>query len=231
MKILHGSDFHYSRDNQEPALLSLRTFYEYGRDNGVDLYVIAGDLFDRAVQNTESSGFPQLVKVIQDMMNVAPVVAVQGTPTHDIAGCYEALQEIDGQYSFTLLDPKTTYSLHKDGQMGFLSEKAQLLVLGCPEPSKEWFLADKSLGCDEATQAVKEGMRQMLLGWGAIRKQYADIPCLFVYHGSVEGASMCNGQVLPMGELAIGRDDLALVGADYYALGHIHKAQGMGPYA
>ena len=55
MKILHSADFHYSRDNQEPALLSLRTFYEYGRDNGVDLYVIAGDLFDRAVQNTDNS--------------------------------------------------------------------------------------------------------------------------------------------------------------------------------
>jgi len=218
MKILHSADFHYSRDNQEPALLSLRTFYEYGRDNGVDLFVIAGDLFDRAVQNTESSGFPQLVKVIQDMMNIAPVVAVQGTPTHDIAGCYEALQEIQAEYSFTLLDPSLVYTAIVPG----------LLVLGCPEPSKEWFLAGKSLGRDEATQAVKEGMRQMLLGCGAIRKQYADIPCLFVYHGSVEGASMCNGQTLPMGELAIGRDDLALVGADYYALGHIHQAQQIG---
>ena len=231
MKILHSADFHYSRDNQEPALLSLRTFYEYGRDNGVDLFAIAGDLFDRAVQNTESSGFPQLVKVIQEMMNIAPVVAVQGTPTHDIAGCYEALQEIQAQHSFTLLSPHQHYLLSQVDVWpaeDLEDDEPRLLILGCPEPSKEWFLKDKSLGRDEATQAVKEGMRQMLLGWGAIRKQYADIPCLFVYHGSVEGASMCNGQTLPMGELAIGRDDLALVGADYYALGHIHKAQQIG---
>lgn len=229
MKILHSSDFHYSRDNQEPALLSLRTFYEYGKDNGVDLWIIAGDLFDRAVQNTDSSGFPQLIRIIQNMMNLAPVVAVQGTPTHDIEGCYEALQEISAKHDFVLLDPQQPYFLNADGEIwtGKVSGP-HLLVLGCPEPSKEWFLKDKSLGRDEATQAVKEGMRQMLLGWGAIRKQYADIPCLFVGHFSIEGASMCNGQILPMGELAIGRDDLALVGADYYALGHIHKAQQIG---
>ena len=231
MKILHSADFHYSRDNQESALLSLRTFYEYGRDNGVDLYVIAGDLFDRAVQNTDNSGFPQLIRVIQDMMNVAPVVAVQGTPTHDIEGCYEALQEIQAQHSFTLLSPHQHYLLSQVDVWpaeDLEDDEPRLLILGCPEPSKEWFLKDKSLGRDEAIQAVKEGMRQMLLGWGAIRKQYADIPCLFVYHGSVEGASMCNGQTLPMGELAIGRDDLAMVGADYYALGHIHIAQQIG---
>ena len=225
MKILHTADIHYSRDNQDPALLSLRAFYEHGKDNGVDLWVIAGDLFDRAVQNTESSGFPELVRVIQNMMNIAPVVAVQGTPTHDIAGCYDALEEINAEYSFTVLDPGEVFFLGNDGEVGIDTADPRLLILGCPEPSKEWFLKDKSLVRDEATQAVKDGMRQLLLGMGAVRKQYADIPCLFVYHGSVEGASMCNGQTLPMGELAIGREDLALVGADYYALGHIHKAQ------
>lgn len=237
MKILHSSDFHYSRDNQEPVLKSLRTFYEYGRDNGVDLFVIAGDLFDRAVQNTDRSGFPQLIKVIQNMMNVAPVVAVCGTPTHDIAGCYEALQEISAKYQFILLDAGKTTLLTAEGKLlstegcepgARWDENDKLFILGCGEPSKEWFLKDKSLGRDEATQAVIQGMRDILLGFGAIRKNYPDIPCLFVYHGSIEGASMCNGQILPMGELAIGRDDLALVGADYYALGHIHKSQQIG---
>ncbi len=229
MKIIHGSDFHYSRDTQAPALKSLQTFYEYGRDNGVDLWCIAGDLFDRAVQNTESSGFPALVRVIQDMMNIAPVVAVQGTPTHDIPGCYEALQEINAEYPFVLLDPNVLCFLGPEGWIHYERiGNPQLLILGCPEPSKEWFLKDKSLGRDEATQAVRDGMRELLLGFGAVRKQYPEIQCLLVYHGSVEGASLCNGQTLPMGELAIGRDDLALVGADYYALGHIHKAQQIG---
>ncbi|KKL66916.1 hypothetical protein LCGC14_2140220, partial [marine sediment metagenome] len=194
--------------------------------------MIAGDLFDRAVQNTASSGFPLLVEVLQKMMNIAPIVAVTGTPTHDIDGCYKALQEINAEYSFTLIDPGKKYWLDNFGQFGSIGDhdlpEAQLLVLGCPEPSKEWFLRDKQIGKDESTQAVIDGMRQMLLGWGAIRREYAEIPCLFVYHGNVEGATLQNNQILPAGGISIGRDDLALVGADYYALGHIHLGQRIG---
>ena len=86
IKALHSADFHFSRDNQIPALSSLETFAETGEVQDVALYVIAGDLFDRAIQNTASSGLPELQRVIQRMMNQAPVVAVTGTPTHDIEG-------------------------------------------------------------------------------------------------------------------------------------------------
>ena len=229
VRILATADVHFDRENQVQALASLQALYQHGRDNGVDLWVIAGDLFNRAVPNTGAAGFPLLVAELQRMMNIAPVVAVRGTPTHDIDGCYEALQEINAEFGFTVLDPRRSCFLGTDGEVGEDTDEPRLLILGCGEPSKEWFLADKEgLGREEATQAVKDGMRQLLLGLGATRKQYAELPCLMVYHGAIEGASLCNGQTLRPGELAIGRDDLALVGADYYALGHIHLAQQVG---
>jgi len=228
LRILHTADVHFEREHQEQALASLEALYAHGRDDGVDLWAIAGDLFGRAVANTAAAGFPRLVAILQRMLDLAPIVAVRGTPTHDIDGCYEALQEIKARFRFTLLGPRESSFLGPDGDVGG-DAGARLLILGCPEPSKEWFLRDKEgLGRDEATQAVKDGMRQLLLGLGAIRKQYAALPCLMVYHGAVEGASLCNGQTLRPGELAIGREDLTLVGADYYALGHIHLAQQVG---
>lgn len=240
LKIVHSADIHFDRENQESALKSLNYLYEYGENQGVDLWVIAGDLFNRAVQNTESSGFPDLVRVMQKIMNIAPVVAVRGTPTHDIQGCYDALQEINAEYGFTLISPHADcYFLGDDGAIyadiwsakePIEGRKAELLILGCPEPSKEWFLRDKRMGREEANQAVIDGMKGMLLGWAAIRKQYPDIPCLFVYHGNIVGATLQNNQILPPGDIAIGRDDLALVGADYYALGHIHLAQQIGEF-
>ncbi|KKL15544.1 hypothetical protein LCGC14_2504530, partial [marine sediment metagenome] len=213
MKILHTADIHFSRENQVPALKSLNYLYEYGESQGVDLWVIAGDLFDRAVQNTASSGFPLLVEVLQKMMNIAPVVAVRGTPTHDIDGCYITLAEINAEYSFTLIDPGQKYWMDEGGdiyqpQSGVPPVTARLLILGCGEPTKEWFLRDKQIGKDETNQAIIDGMRQMLLGWGAIRKEYPEIPCLFVYHGNVIGATLQNNQILPAGDIAIGRDDL-----------------------
>jgi exonuclease SbcC len=234
IKLVHSADFHFSRENQIPALQSLKTFANTGIEQDVDLFVIAGDLFDRAVQNTASSGLPELQRVIQRMMDHAPVVAVTGTPTHDIPGAYEVLTETNAEHKFTLLYPGVIYFLknkvihahdHSDGK----PTNAELLIFGCPEPSKEWFLSGRNgLSRDEATQAVIKGMRDIFLGFAATRKEYSDIPCLMVYHGEVSGASMCNGQTLPQGGIAVGRDDLAMVNADYYAFGHIHLAQQIG---
>lgn len=231
IKILHSGDFHYSRENQEKALLSLKTFYEKGREEKIDLFVIAGDLFDRALNNTESSGFPDLIHIIQQMMNVAPVVTVYGTKTHDLPGCYESFKEIDAEHNFTILQPGEAYFL--DGFNGvvhknYIDDQARLLILGIPEPSKEQFLKDKQIGKEEGNEAIKEGMRALLLGLAAVKKNYPHIPSLLVYHGAISGSSLCNSQVLPAGGIQIGEDDLALVGADYYALGHIHLAQQIG---
>lgn len=240
IRILHVSDVHFEREHQELALASLEALLQHGVQHGVDLWAIAGDLFGRAVANTAAAGFPALVAILQRMLELAPIVAVRGTPTHDIDGCYEALHQIKAKHSLVVIDPRIWSPpvawLCEDGSIQAEIYSAEspvseghtprLMILGCGEPGKEWFLAGKEgLGRDEATQAVQDGMRQLLLGLGAIRRQYAEIPAIFLYHGSVEGASLCNGQVLRPGELAIGRDDLALVGADYVALGHIHLAQ------
>jgi DNA repair exonuclease SbcCD nuclease subunit len=231
IKAIHFADVHYSRENKEKALLSLETVCEKGEKEAVDLFILSGDLFDRPVNDSTSSGFPALVKVIQRMMNIAPVVAVYGTPTHDTPGCYEAFQEIEAEHNFTILQPGKAYFLdsfngvvHRD----YIEDQARLLILGCPEPSKEWFLRDKQLGKAESDEAIKEGMRELMIGSGSYRKNSPDIPSLFVYHGSVAGASILQSQVLPPGGIQIGREDLALVGADYYALGHIHYGQQVG---
>jgi exonuclease SbcC len=230
LKFIHTADIHFSRENQEKALASLKTVCETAEREKVDLIIIAGDLFDRPVQNTDSAGFPALFAVIQHMMNIAPVVAVRGTPTHDAPGCYEPFQKIEAIYRFTMLEPSQPYFLAHEGERDFVSadpwsKDDSLLIFGIPELGKEWFLKDRQLGKDEANEEIKRGMRQLLLGLAARRAEHPDIPCVLVYHGAIAGASLSANQILPAGGIQIGRDDLALVGADYYALGHIHMAQ------
>jgi exonuclease SbcC len=227
MKIIHLSDIHYSRENQERALASLKTVCETGEKEGVDLYVIAGDLFDRPVNNTSSSGFPDLIGVIQRMMNKAPVVAVKGTPTHDTEGCYKPFTKIEARYPFIILDPAKPYFLENFGIKEERNEHTRLLILGCGEPQKTWFLKDRQLGKEESNEAIKGGMKELFIGVDAIRKDNPDIPCLFVYHGTVAGASISENQVMPPGGIQVGREDLAMIGADYYALGHIHLGQSI----
>ncbi len=242
LKILHSADFHFDREHQEPSLASLEAFLAFGREQRVDLWVLAGDLFNRAVQNTGSSGFPRLIRLLQAMMNIAPIVAVRGTPTHDLPGCYESLQQIHAAHRFTLLDSRDRLAfLTAAGEVesvprreeGPLPPQARLLILGCPEPSPDWLpaAADGAGGGPAGPPAaglgtgMAEGMRRLLREWGAWRRRNADLPCLFVFHGLVSGATLQNGQIVGRGEVAIGRRDLAAVGADYYALGHVHLAQ------
>ncbi|KKK88359.1 hypothetical protein LCGC14_2743960, partial [marine sediment metagenome] len=97
-----------------------------------------------------------------------------------------------------------------------------------PELSKEHFLKDKQMGKTESDEAIKTGMQKLLLGMAATRKQYPDIPCLLVAHGAIAGAKISQHQILPPGGMQIGRDDLAMVGADYISLGHYHLAQQIG---
>ena len=238
MKILHTADVHYPPlgDGKDAALKSLEVFRKTGEKENVDLFVIAGDLFDRAVPNTGKAGLPELYNMITSLLNIAPIVVVEGTPTHDIPGCYDIFRNIKARHSLTILKPGKEYWLKRgfdvaegSGKQPIpISQSMDLLILGCPEPSKNWLLANrKALGPKESQQAMVDEMRKLLLGLGAIRKSFPKIPCLFVYHGSVSGASMCNGQILS-NNTEIGRDDLALVGADYYALGHIHLAQEIG---
>ncbi|HEA66042.1 MAG TPA: hypothetical protein ENI07_04365, partial [Desulfobacterales bacterium] len=60
IKIAATADIHFSRENQDKAIYSLEAFLTKGGEEKVDLFSIAGDLFDKAVNNTANSGFPHL---------------------------------------------------------------------------------------------------------------------------------------------------------------------------
>ena len=214
MKILHFADAHFDATTADRALASLAVVAEAGAREQVSAFVLAGDLFNRGVVNSSAARLPDLLAAIGRLLDIAPVLAVSGTPTHDVAGCYAPLQVIEGRkHLFTLLSP---------GGQAVING---CLFLGLPEPSKEWLLAGgNGLSAEESAERVKAELRKILLGMGAIRAAHPELPAVMLYHGAIEGATLANGQLLE-GGIALGREDLALVGADYYAMGHVHLAQ------
>ncbi|HXK36399.1 MAG TPA: metallophosphoesterase, partial [Candidatus Paceibacterota bacterium] len=230
MKIIHFSDFHFDATTADRALASLAVVAETGEREKVSAFVLAGDLFNRGIQNSAAGRLPELLAAIGRLLDIAPVVAVSGTPTHDLPGCYDALTKLWGKedHNFVMLQPGKAY--YKDTfndciHDHFIEGQTDLMFLGLPEPSKSWLLAGSNgLSAEESAERVKTELRKILLGMGAIRAEHPEIPAVMLYHGAVEGATLANGQLLE-GGIALGRDDLALVGADYYALGHVHLAQ------
>ncbi len=235
IRIAATADLHYRPKNAEEVFASLDTLERESRERQVDLASISGDLFHSAVLATGDARYPEFVERIRRLADVAPVVMIYGTPSHDIAGSLDVFTRLKAQHGITVLQPGSPYFLADDGHVegGEWSEEspvsrgtAVLQIFGIPEPHKGWLLAGQpATGPAETAEAMRTAMRSLLLGYAAQRKQHPDLPCLVLYHGQIRGATMDNGQVV---ENAIGRDDLAMIGADYYALGDIHAPQQIG---
>ena len=91
MRFIHAADIHFSPRNPEPALMSLAKIAEVAREREVDLIIVAGDLFDAPIRNSDADSMPKLLDACGALLDAAPVVSVQGTPSHDAPGSYEPI--------------------------------------------------------------------------------------------------------------------------------------------
>jgi len=239
MRILHSADLHANKPRWPEVEASINTMRDDGLKNGCDLYVIAGDLADGPMQDSERDCFDALCRKLQALADIAPVAIIYGTPSHDAPGSLEVLERLQAENQIIILRPGVGYLL--TAQYGIVSipvddpdarcdEDDRLLLFGVPEPNKKWLLAEAgATGKESSDAAVRDAMRALLLGLGGIRRQHSDLPCLLMYHGQVSGARSGTGFGVESGTgLAVSRDDLAAVGADYYALGDIHEPQQIG---
>ena len=238
MKLLHLADLHGNRERADDLLKSLSVARRAAQ--GVDLIAIAGDTWDATMQNTEGSRFPEIVEAIRALADVAPVVMIYGTPTHDVAGSLEIFRTLSSKFGITILEPGKAYALaeiHK-GSLEVCNLDPNFcttapgymkgILFGVPEPSKRWIMPlVESKDAAEAT--VRDGLRSLFTGLGSIRRQYPTLPCVMLYHGQVGGARLQNGDILDNGSgIRPSVDDLAAVCADYIAMGDIHEPQQVG---
>ncbi len=235
MKILHTSDIHCCKEHERDVMISLREINASIEKHDVDLIAVAGDWWDATVQNSEQGGLDRFLGVLQSMANKVPVVMVEGTPSHDVDGSLNVIKRLQSENGITVLEPGVPYILNwgkvspADKIPTACRLNNQLLILGIPEPRKKHLLANGTTGKDATEEAVRDAMRLLCFQLAAIRKEYADLPCLVVYHGEVAGTTLQNDQTIERGTgIAITIDDLASIGADYVALGHIHKPQQVG---
>ena len=231
IRIAHLADLHFRKERLSDITLALDAFESQAKDQRVDLIAIAGDIWDGAIQNTAGSAFPIFAERIRRLADIAPVVMIYGTPSHDTEGSLEIFRHIKSKYGITILQPGIAYMLaHKEISPSDTekSNAGRLLVFGVPEPSKKWLMANAgAIGKEAAAEAAARALQNLFVGLAAIREQHSDLPCIVLYHGRVRGATFSNGQLSDDG---IARDVLTSVGADYYALGDIHEPQEIQGY-
>jgi exonuclease SbcC len=223
MKIIHAADLHLRKETFAASCASLDVL-EAAAD-GVDLVVLSGDIWDGPIANTAGAMFPAFVERIRRLADLAPVAMIYGTPSHDTEGSLEIFETVSTKHGVTILQPGKPYFYDQRALALSGSSTAEALLFGVPEPSKKWLLANAgAIGKDEADDAARAGLHALFLGLGGMRKEHAELPCILLYHGQVLGAKTGTGYAAASG-LAVSRDDLAQVGADYIALGDIHEPQ------
>jgi exonuclease SbcD len=236
MKIIHIADIHYNKERKNDVLMALRAIKDNANKNAVDMIAIAGDIFDSAMLNSESQGYPELLDAFKALADCAPVCLIQGTPSHDVDGTLSVFPKLHTMYGITILEPGQAYFLHKEhgiireDEIYLYDALGQAAILfGIPEPRKKYLLVGEALGKDETEEAVRDALHRLCFHLAAKRREYPDIPCALVYHGAIAGSSLQNEQTIERGTgISITIDDLADIGADFNFLGHIHKPQQVG---
>ena len=228
MRIAHIADLHCCKEHQKEALESLDEICQSLTANPVDLIAVAGDTWDASMLNTEASGFNDFVGRIQNLATFAPVVMIYGTPSHDTDGSLEVFRKIRAKNTITILEAAKPYFL-ENGKIVETSTAPEALIFGIPEPRKKYLLVNSTVGKEETESAIRDAMQKLCFLLAAKRREFPDIPCVMLYHGDVAGSSLQNDRTIERGTgIAISIDELASIGADYYALGHIHKPQQVG---
>lgn len=224
MKYLEISDYHFS-----PRWLqhSIDCAAEVRKQAvNVDFIAIVGDFFDAPIFATRKGGIEEARKIIASWLEVANVVAIEGTPSHDAPGCYSIFEDMPG---FTLLKPNKVYGWYKDvnsiGEITPLDTNPNGIIFGVPELSKNTIQAQLGLPAEQANAMATTLFKQYVEDFIApMRMKYANIPAVGLFHGNFSDSQRDNETdiILKASDIVIHTEDLVIANLDRCSFGHIH---------
>ncbi|MCX5810756.1 MAG: metallophosphoesterase [Proteobacteria bacterium] len=239
MKILHTGDLHFDNPPQLLAEIVKCSNHLIGVAIGEqpDLIAVAGDTFHDSVELGSPASLAAM-KFIQQCADIAPVVVVRGTTTHDAEGSVNALAKLKGKNSIFVTDkPEQVYLLDSGQFVTNLAtyDKPVALLSLLPSVTKANVVNGNGNG-NQSTQRSNEQtadlLRDILVAWGEVnqsirlsRGSTSGIPAIMVGHLTVTGSVLPTGHQMIGKELELTVGDLRLAGANLVCLGHIHKSQ------
>ena len=223
MRIAHIADLHVTDgprlgDHEE----TLRGIVEDAIEAGVDLWILAGDLYGREVphRSTPKERGVLYAQVVR-MARTAPVVVCYGN--HDFDPDLDTMELLDGDFPIRVVKRPEVL------RVATAAGACNVYVL--PYPTKRWLLTQENApkGLVAAQEAANANLGGILAGWGQrIRDGRAEAPSephVLVAHLQVSGSATAGGEVLAGNEIEVSAAQLEELGADYGALGHIHLRQ------
>jgi exonuclease SbcD len=237
IKLLHLADLHigvenYGRIDPTTGLHSRLVDYldrldeaiALGIDAGVDLVLIAGDIYkNRSPNPTHQREFARRLNRLRSAG--VPIFILTGN--HDISpslGRAHSVEIFDalGIEGVTVADRLRLHTLQ--------TRSGPLQIIALP-----WVTRHNLMTRDEMRGAsfaeIEYELRRRLERFVVETAAGLDpsIPAVLAFHGSVDGAQMGAERAITLGQdLVMARSVLAQPGVDYVAMGHIHKHQALG---
>lgn len=222
MRVAHLADLHVTGgarlDDQRSTIEAITDAIVIA---GVDLILIAGDLFGRHVPHVSSPAersvlYPAIVRMAQS----APVIVITGNHCHDLD--VEGMANLGGAWPVRVITTPTVVEVQT------MSGIAHLYCI--PYPTRRALLGDEVRGSvEEITAAMHARLTSLLALWGGrIGRRRATAPTephVLLAHLQVSGSRTSGGEVLAGNEIEVTRGELDGVPFDYGALGHLHLRQ------
>ncbi|MFA7324261.1 MAG: exonuclease SbcCD subunit D [Candidatus Nanopelagicales bacterium] len=220
MRLLHTSDWHLGRTLFATALIDhqrdfLVWLVDYVREHAVDGVLISGDVYDRAVPSVEAVGLLEWALI--ELSRLTDVVLIPGN--HDSAtrlGFAGPLLEAARVHVRANAADVDRPVLLNGGGTG------QVAVFGIPylEPT---FHAER-FTCDRTHEAVLRSAMDRVREHEVFRQA---VPVVVVAHAFITGGIASDSERdVRVGGIADAPVSV-FEGADYVALGHLHRPQGL----
>lgn len=226
LKVLHTGDIHFSpkSDKLEENIRTSDAVVFNAQADKPDLILVTGDLADEydGVFRVDSLAARALVSWVMRLASVAPVLVVRGTRSHDreIPWLLSHLKTVHPVH--VALWPQQIY-LDKDGYFENFHSDGTIATISCfPSPDKGWIASHGASTITELNEKCREAIRAVCEDFYKTAPNL--IPHILAAHGSVRGAVFSSG-TQSLEDIEFLQEDFLSSGADYIALGHIHKYQ------
>lgn len=192
-----------------------RRIMEFIRDDGavrgVDLYGFAGDIVDGPMTEKDRLW---LFKYIQSCANIAPCVLGYGN--HDPRYSLDFLAHLKAKYPIIVESAAGVHVVE--------TRSGKIAVAVVAFPWKAEILARVGVASSEQSDEIAQhALADVFRGLG-VQVRALGLPTVALVHGTMRGSKISPDQPdRPLG-MEIPREDLAMIGADFYAVGHIHLA-------
>lgn len=208
MKILELADLHINPkwlDAQKPVL---QTVIDTGKQETPDFFCIAGDVYDRPFYNSDKDCIGYVRSFIRSLLNIAPVVMITGTPSHDAPGSYGIFEEM-GCHVLHPAQPKIIQGC---------------LFIGLPEITKQFFISKyKKNDMSNINEMMKKEIQSFITSyWMPVRQENKNIPCIFLGHGVFADNPNDENPIIKNTDIVIDNNILNYIQANRYIFGHIH---------